>query len=430
MTLIHAPAQPGPLAGLRRPLGASFAASASIQLLNAVTGVILARALGADARGQLAAVILWPSLLAMLGALGIPDAATYYAAKRTQPLGHLVGTAATFAAIQSAFLVGAGFIVLPLVLQQQSDDAVRAAYLFLAFVPLNLLALHLMGIVNGLQRYTAFQAVRLGTVASVCAGIVGLALGDRVSIGGVVVVYLAANLLAAIAVTILVLRAGVRRVGFSRDLANSLFGFGVRTHMTNVAGQLNERLDQLVISLFLAPVYLGLYVVAVTLTSLSSLIGGSVAQVALPASAALEHGAARGTARRLVGLTLVGSTLLTLPLLAFTPQIIALFFGDPFRDAADVARILLVAGIVLSTSRALAAVLTGLGRPIDAALPELLAVVVTLAGLAALLPWLGLVGAGFASLIAYSVGLAGMIHRARRVLATAVPADESSPRRR
>ena len=416
MSVLQARLRPGPLAGLRRPLGASFAASASIQLLNAVTGVILARALGADARGQLAAVVLWPSLLAMLGAMGIPEAATYHAARRT-PLGTLAGTVAAVAMGQSAALVAAGFVVLPLVLGRQDDDAVRAAYLFLAFVPLNLLALHMMGIVNGLQRYTAFQALRLGTVGVGCAGIVGLALGGHISIRSVVVVYIVANLLAAFAATLLVVQAGAQRFGFSRALARSLLRCGLRSHTTNVAGQLNERLDQLVISVFLAPVYLGLYVVAVTLTSLSSLIGASVAQVALPASAALEHGAVRGTARRLVALTLIGSVVVTVPLLVFTRQIIELSFGESFGDAADVTRILLVAGIVLSTSRALGAVLTGLGRPLDAALPELMALVVTLAALAALLPWLGLVGAGVASLLAYSIGLAAMVRRARRLLA-------------
>lgn len=416
MSVVELRALPGPLAGLRRPLGASFAASASIQLLNAVTGVILARGLGADARGQLAAVILWPSLLAMLGALGISEAATYHAAKRTQPLGALVGTVAALAVVQSIILVGAGFVLLPLVLGRQDDTAVRAAHLFLAFVPLNLLALHLMGIVNGLQRYTAFQALRLGTVAVGCLGIVGLALEDRVSIPSVVAVYIAANLLAALTAAAFVVYAGAWPLGFSRALARSLLRFGVRSHTTSVAGQLNERLDQLLISLFLAPVYLGLYVVAVTLTSLSSLIGGSVAQVALPASAALERRVAHRTARRLVGITLTGSALVTLPLLVFTPEIITLFFGESFRGATDVARILLVAGVVLSTSRALGAVLTGLGRPLDAAVPELVALAVTLAALAALLPWLGLVGAGLASLIAYSVGLAGMLRRARRAL--------------
>lgn len=430
MSVLQAQIGTGPLAGLRRPLRVSFAASVSIQFLNAVTGVILARALGADARGQLAAVILWPSLLAMLGSLGIPDAATYFAAKRLQPLGTLVGTVVAFAAIQSTVLVGTGLVLLPLVLTRLDGDAVRAAHLFLAFVPLNLVALNLMGIINGLQRYTAYQALRLGTVAVSFAGVVSLALGDHVSIRSVVAVYIAANLLAVCVASALLVQGGTRRVGVSMSLARSLLGFGVKSHVTGVAGQLNERLDQLLISIILAPVYLGLYVVAVTLTSISSLIGASVSQVAFPASAALEPAAAHRTARRLVALTLIASSIVTVPLLAFTPQVIVLAFGEPFRGASDVARILLVAGVVLSTSRALAAVLTGLGRPLDAAVPELVAVAVTLGLLAALLPWLGLVGAGLASLIAYSVGVAGMLRRAWHVLASPEVDDDTSARSR
>ena len=50
-----------------KDVSGSFAATALIQALNIVSGVMLARYLLPEGRGELAAVILWPSVIAGLG---------------------------------------------------------------------------------------------------------------------------------------------------------------------------------------------------------------------------------------------------------------------------------------------------------------------------------------------------------------------------
>ena len=180
---------------------------------------------------------------------------------------------------------------------------------------------------------------------------------------------------------------------------------------------LNERLDQLVISAVLAPARLGLYVVAVTLTSLISLVGSSVALVALPVLARLRSAPKQlAPARRLIVLTLGLSTLVAVPMIVLTPQLLDFFFGQSFRAATSPTRILLVAAVLLSTSRALGAILKALGRPLQAGLADGIALGVTVVALAALLPLFGLVGAAVASLLAYGVSLTWMIDRTARAL--------------
>ena len=58
-------------AGRRHPVTLSLAASVAIQGLNVLTGIVLARTLGPAGRGELAAVMLWPSILAAVGSLGV-----------------------------------------------------------------------------------------------------------------------------------------------------------------------------------------------------------------------------------------------------------------------------------------------------------------------------------------------------------------------
>jgi O-antigen/teichoic acid export membrane protein len=218
-------------------------------------------------------------------------------------------------------------------------------------------------------------------------------------------------------VGVLVQRAARAERRFSYPLARQLVGYGIRSHTSNVSGLLNERLDQLVISIFLAPVRLGLYVIAVTMTSITNLVGTSVAFVALPAVARFETDHDRtAAARRYIAATLLLSTLVTAPVLLFTRWLIEFLFGEAFVGATNVCRVLLLAAIALSTGRAVEAILKAINRPLDAGIAETLALVVTVAALAVLLPAMGIMGAGLASLLAYLASTAFALYRAARAL--------------
>ena len=75
------PAGGGPPEGLKRDATLAIATGFAIQAVLVVTGVLLARMLGPDGRGYLAALILWPLVITQLGNLGIPSALTYSIAR-------------------------------------------------------------------------------------------------------------------------------------------------------------------------------------------------------------------------------------------------------------------------------------------------------------------------------------------------------------
>ena len=67
--------------GLGRDAALAVATGFAIQAVLVVTGPLLARMLGPDGRGYLAALILWPIVITQLGNLGIPSALTYSIAR-------------------------------------------------------------------------------------------------------------------------------------------------------------------------------------------------------------------------------------------------------------------------------------------------------------------------------------------------------------
>jgi O-antigen/teichoic acid export membrane protein len=233
----------------------------------------------------------------------------------------------------------------------------------------------------------------------------------------VVGVYLVASVISAAAAIGLAISGPGTRIAFSPSLARALVAYGIKSHTSGVSSMLNERLDQLLISVFLAPAKLGLYVVAVTLTSLTQLVGTSVGLVGLPTVTRLRSQAERRrAASRMIGLTLIGSIVVTVPLILLTPTLIQVVFGAPFVAASDAARILLVAAILLSVTKVLEATLKAVNRPLDAGAAQFAALLVTAAGLAALLPAFGIVGAAVASLLAYGVGAGWCLRRAATAL--------------
>lgn len=412
---------------MRRTLTASFGASVAIQATNVVTGILLARALGPEGRGELAVVLLWPGLLALVGGFGVVHGATFHAAQGVWSAGTLAGTSIAIALVQSSVLIAVGALLLPTVLAGHDPDVVRAALVFLGFIPVHLVALYLTFVLNGLHRFTAFQLLRVGIVGLTAVALVGFALGDRLTLLSATFAYLAATATICAAAVVVVRRGGGGAFSCNSRLARDLLSYGLRSHPSNMAGTLNERLDQLLISVILAPVSLGLYVVAVTLSSATMLVGSSVSLIALPAVARLEGDERIRAVRRLVGLTIAGATAVTVPILALAPDLIGLLFGDAFRSAAAVSRLLLLGAILLASSRVLGSVLMALDRPLDASAAEGAALVVTVVGLALFLPTFGLVGAGVASVLAYGAGAGWMVRRVSRTLAIS-PAQLLLPR--
>ena len=405
-----------------RALGTSFAVSAAIQLLNVVTGIMLARTLGPAGRGALAAALLWPMLLGTIGLLGVMEAATYHAARRTAAVATLVGSGLALVLVQATLFTALAALLLPVVLQNQSDEALTAGWIYLAYIPVNMAALFLAGILNGRRRFGRFQVVRILVIAITAALLAALALGDELTVRHAVLAYLAAMTI-TLAVTVLFVRAEAGGIRFDRAVAAQMLGYGLRSHASTISSQLNERLDQVVISIFLSSRSLGIYVIAVTLTSATYLVGMSASWVVLPQVAPLPPGPERTSlARRYVQLTFAASVLVSAPIALLAGPLIRLFFGDAFASAAGPTRLLLLAVVLLSVNRVLEAILRGVGRPLDAGVAELIALAVTLAGLAALLPAFDLMGAAAASLLAYAVSCAWMSRRVARALGTSVHA--------
>ena len=91
--------------GSSRDAALAVATGFAIQAVLVVTGPLLARMLGPDGRGYLAALILWPIVITQLGNLGIPSALTYSIARDSSASRALARLGLAFALPQALLLI-------------------------------------------------------------------------------------------------------------------------------------------------------------------------------------------------------------------------------------------------------------------------------------------------------------------------------------
>jgi O-antigen/teichoic acid export membrane protein len=337
-----------------------------------VSGPLLARMLGLSGRGYLASLVLWPVLIAQLGSLGLPLAVTYHIAQERAVAARVARAAIWFAVPQTLLLTALHAMVLLVILHGEPASIRLAGAVTLAAVPASLAQQYGLAMLQGQQRFAAFNVLRLLPAVLYACGVATLFVSGSNSIVAAAMVLMAANATASA----IILATGLHAVGSagtargSADL-RAMLRFGLRGLLGTVSLIDSLRLDQVVLALFLAPTALGLYVVALAFTNLPRFVAQSVGMVAYPSVAArTDEAAARRSLWAFVWATGAMSMAIIGPLLLTAGWLVPLFFGDEFRDAARVTQILLPGMLFSSLGRVLSDGLKGRGHPTAGTLAE------------------------------------------------------------
>src|SRR5438105_10520503 len=144
-----------------------------------LTGVVAARALGPQGRGDLAVIVFWPSLVALLIDFGIADALTIRTAQNCEAADAHRKTAYSLALAASVLGVAVGACAMPLLLRGGQKSLLRDGYFALTYVPLSALAAVPVGSLLGQQRFRAVAAIRFGTVVCYTVAMLGCVLAGH-----------------------------------------------------------------------------------------------------------------------------------------------------------------------------------------------------------------------------------------------------------
>jgi O-antigen/teichoic acid export membrane protein len=369
-----------------------------------LAGITIARSLGPTVRGEYAAVHSWLQVVQLVGDFGLSAATTYFVAHDLNRSRDYLATARALMVAAGIAVMGVGLGVAPVL--ARGDHALLWGFRFAFVVSL----MYFIGapatsslLATSLTRWNLAKMVQHLLYLAAIAGLYFSDLLDLMSS----IAALAVAMLGQAAVSYHLCRQeGLTGGRFGRSLARpvSRYGFGQLT--SAVPGLIANHLDQLALSLTVAPAVLGPYAVANSLVLLTSPLAVAIGNVAFPRLARqLGSASAARLCRWSLLLAAAVSTLVMLVLVLVAPWLIPLVFGPGFQDSIPLIHLLAPGAIFLACGQVCGDILRGLGRPFAVARAQWAAAIAMVALLAVLLPQLHTAGAAIAFTGARLLGL-------------------------
>ncbi len=388
---------------MQHPLIRNTAWSFGAQVLRLITALLLITLLDPAARGLQSLLVLVPTLLGSLAMLGMASA-TPVVLHRGVPdarlLGNLIGVALCVIAVLSVVLLP----LLPWLAQFLSRGDGYTVGSGEVLIGLLLLPPTLLG-EYGRALLAARRDLRQVALSQIVQAVSQLILAI------LLVVLLRGGLIGAVWATVLaswcgllvVVRAlrpwGRLRPRLDGDVLRPLLHLGLRGHAGNMVQTFNYRLDALLVQGFVGQTAVGIYQTGVLLAEMVWYVPNAVSTALLPHIAATGD---RHITQRVARHTLLLTVLGALGLIVVAWPALALL--RPAYLGAVTPMVVLLGGVVgLGMHKVLASDLSGRGLPQYPSITSALALFVTLAADLVLIPRYGIVGAAWASTLAYTV---------------------------
>jgi O-antigen/teichoic acid export membrane protein len=423
------------LPALHRDVATSIGASLGTQLALLLSGVAGARILGVLDRGHSALLLLFATVLPVIGTLGMPLSVTYWIAQHPGVGQRVLRSLSRILALQTIAVTAVHAGVLFVVFHHSASYVQISAAISLLGTPAIIAWIYALAVLQGTQQFTALNLCRMifpPLNAALLMAFLLSGVGDLI-------------LVTATWVSLYLLSAGVTAVAAYRGVAavadesvasvpsvRTMSNFGLKAWLGSVTPLEGFQLDQAIVGLFISQAALGVYVVAVAFTNLPRFVAQSIGLVAYPNVAA--ENTERGRRRKIVNfaaltLVLCGVTVVVTELAL--PFLVPRLFGSAFHGAVGVGRILLISALLFGIRRVLSECARGDGRPLVGTVAEAVSLV-TLAPFVILFSSDGAKGVALALVLTSAAGVAatviGLIRRPTALAPAAPPleADETS----
>jgi antigen flippase len=388
--------------------------------INVFTGIITARRLGPDGRGELAAILL-PGVIANAMTLGLPSAATYTFRRYPDARRALFTAAMAMSLVLGVLAALVGVVVVPHWLHQYPARDIRIAQLLILVAPVTITTSVVASILAVEGDFAAANQTRYLVPALTLAGL--LACWATKTLTPITAAF--AYALPTIPVLLLRIAPLWRQFGPGRgglrQSARLLLDYGARSYGIDLVGTFSLQVDQALVVAFLSPAAMGTYAVALSASRVLNALQGSIVTVLLPSAAARP-------ASEVVALTARAArvcTALAAPVAAMIaiagPLAIHVMYGARFAAAVPVFRILLVEVVLGGATWILVQAYMAVGRPGVVTTLQACGLALSVPLMVVLIPRFGLVGAALALLISTSVRLILTVAGYRRLLRVPIP---------
>ncbi|MCC7127049.1 MAG: polysaccharide biosynthesis C-terminal domain-containing protein [Acidobacteria bacterium] len=389
--------------------------------LNAVTGIVTARALHPAGRGELAAMILWPMLFAGLTTMGLPSALVYYLRREPERAAAFIGWALVLCTAASIAGTAVGWFIVPPWLGHHAPEVIRAAQLCLLTTLLCSLTLAGRAVWEARGWFTWSSVSQVITPLMVVIGLAVLIWRGALTPVTAAAVYVLAGLPSLLWIlTSIVLTCRPSLAG-DWPLRQRLAHYGVRSYGVDLCGILAIYLDQALVVGLLSSASMGIYAVALSLSRVIGAIHASVAMIVFPRAVGLAPEAMVTAVARSARMGTLASTATGLVVMAAGPMLLPWLYGASYAAAVVLLPILLAEAVMAGLAQVLLQGFLAAGRPGVATLVLGGSLACSIPLFLVLVPAFGVAGAAFALLGGSSLRVLFIILAYRRMLGLTPP---------
>ena len=382
----------------------TFATRVLMIFNSVVAGIIVAHWLGADGVGELAVINVAVATIVQVGSFGLPSSNTYFIAQDQQRFRAATINSLIFALIVGTVLalgLSALASVRPNWFGLVSPDLIRIAAISIPFQLISLIGLNILLAVGKIREFNWLDLAGQSFVL-INALIVLILL--RRGLETLVTLNTAASVLVSVAVAIMLAMAA-RNLVRSRwwadmGLLTKMISYGLKFHVSILAGAIIIRADLLVVNHFRGAAEAGVYSVASQFALLLMLLPGVIATLLFP-RVTVEQDARGETTCQVAGYTTFIMFFCCLAAVPFS-LLLPLLYGKAFSEAPRLLLILLPGVYLMGLESVLVQHFNALGLPRAIPLYWLATLILNLVLVFALVPRFGAQGAAIASTISYA----------------------------
>ena len=402
-------------------IGQGFLANGVLLLLNVVTGVITARALGPEGRGEVAALVAVPTFVCFLAPLGLASAVVFESKSGRSSPDAISTSALLLATVLGLVAAVVAAIGTPWVLATHQPALVTTAVWLSAFSVLGLLANLGMAVLQGTERFGHCNAIRVSQPVVTLLALALFVAGPGLTPLQAALITLCAGFPGLLWTLWLIRPTAQVPLQAVRQACGSLYRYALRAASGELLSGLAGQLDKIIVVALYAPREVGLFTVAMSLSRILLVAPQAATQVLLARTAGRTADEVITTVTRTAAVTLAMVSVGAVLLWVTGPGLLSLLYSKDFAAGAVLLQLLLVEACLTAMHQVLSQPFLALDRPGALGVQQAAGVIASVALLFLLSGPLGIVGAAWALLGGAVVRLAAALAMFPTVLSLPLP---------
>jgi O-antigen/teichoic acid export membrane protein len=380
--------------------------------INMATGIITARALGPQGRGEQAAIAMWSTVIAYTLTFGIPASLIHHLkrSKSSEEQGEWFASAVVMGTFLGGIATVVGYIVIPVWMAKYSAEAIQEAQWMMWAAPLNLLMLFFNCTLESLGDFSRSNRNRYFAPLITLVMLSLLVKLELLTPFSAVLAF-AFPTIPIFLENFIYLQKKFRpdwSSAFSKR-AGKLTAYGLRAYGIDVLNTLSGQVDQLFIVGLLSNEALGMYAVAISVSRMLYLIQSSVVVVLLPKMTGLPLEDVVNHVGRAARLSIIFSVIGGIFIVGVGSNLLVLFYGTKFVGSLIALKILTLEAAFSNIAAVIGQTFLAVGKPMVATILQGIGLGVTIPLMSLLIPGYGLEGACWGLVISTTIRLCFML---------------------